>query len=413
MSYTYVTAHARSRNDASRLDEVDIGHTDLNDVFRTYSEIYVTLTHGPTEQTVYLNLNDVRAMMGLDTRFRTIVSWLTDIGNTALPTITTLPNMTARRAYYNEVYRAGYDVLPVDMNRHHDSPISRTERRDLLLRKEGVDFNHWWRYCMVTVNGMFHRVSGSADGLYVLNGNRSAQIANKTMVGLLSFREVGPMRTIPITPGMVYKNNPDQQYRNYAYVKLPESIEQKTVFLVLGGYLHAMDGQYTMLNDRVVRIDFNNLLLPDRIYDSRDRIDLSSLQLPETDHNEQHFGLDDLYSDQRILAYLTLSQSFFVVFDSPHLYTRRHYVENTGLPGRFLTSMPMPRYPLFSALGRCYDYLWFPKDDRVVLATEENHQHRYLFATGQWRGENSLDDTRYRPEPWEFAHGHMLEIGRV
>lgn len=413
MSYTYTTAHARSRVDPSKLDEVDISAMDLNVVFTTFSEIYLTLHHVPTNAPVYADMNALRDLMGVDARPRTIVSWLAANGNAVLPTIVKLPDRTPKKAYYNEAFRAGYNVRPVNMRRHPDSAIPPSERDDLLLSKTGVDFQQHWRHCLVTVNGMYHRVGGGADGLYVIDGNKSARIANRNMIGLHSFREVGALRIVPITPSMVYKTNENQSMRNYAYVRSPVALENKTVFLVLGGYLHAQDSLYRILNNHSLRIDFNNLLFPERIYDSMDRLDLSTLQLTGTDGNPLQFSMDELYSDERILAYLTLSQSFLIVIDSPHVYTRRHPVENCQLPGRYLTHLPMERFPLFGALGRCYDYTWFPKDDRVLLATEENQRHHYNFLTGPWKSQPSIDQTRYSADPWSFADGYMLEIGRV
>lgn len=412
MAYTLVAAQVRSRIDPSSYDIIDVAMMQINDLLSQYSDVYLTLFHQPTNHNVFVSLDEIRDFIRPSTESRTLSEWLVENGNRTLPTRPSLPSTTPKRMYCNEIFRAGYDAKPADISRSPNSNVPESEKHDLLISKSDVDFTQWWRYCLVTINGMFHRVIGSQDGLYVLDGNRSANIANQNFASLFSFREMGPIRTIPITPSMVYKTNDQQKYRNYAYIRLPESIENKTVFMVIGGYLHPMDEIYKVFNDHALRVDFNNMLFPERIYDSKNRINLESLQLEPSDKNDQQYGLEDIYDDSTILAYLTLPQSFIIIIDSPSVYVKRHYLERTDLPGRFLTYKPMPRYPMFSTLGRCFDYSWFPKDDRVVLSTEHNHRFKYNFTTVPWKPIQSLDSTHYSFRPWEFSDAYMLEIGR-
>jgi len=413
MAYQYQTAWIRPKHDPSQLTELDISGLALNAVFDTYSQITIQLLHTPTGNIVYLDLYSVREQIGVDTRPRTILDWLTANGNNTLPTVAVKPNDKPNVALYSDVFRAGYSVTPADVNRHPNSPIPMADRSDLLLTKKDIDYMHYAPYLLATVNGMVHRVVGSQYGFYILKGNKSAQIANNNVAGLISFRTVSPLKIIKITPNMVYKTHPNQELKNHAYVDLKESTEGKSVMLVLGGCLHMDNTIFKMISDRTARIDFNNLLFPQRIYDSIDRIDLSSLHLDGQSHNEHQYAISDLYKDSRLLAYLTLPQSFFVILDTPYLYSKKHYLEMTGLPGRFLTHKGTPRYPLFSSFGRIYDYIEFPKDNRMVLSCDDNRHLRYNFTTNMWKREMSLDRHRYSSWPWDWAHGHLLEIGRV
>jgi len=412
MSYTFVKSLVATKTNPARYIEHDMSTMDLNDFHRDYFNAHIELLHIPTGETRYVYYDTIRTLIGVDSRPRSLNDWLGSIGNQTLPTTTAKPNLEPMLAKYNEVFRAGYSVTPTDINRHPDSNIPKADRRDLLLRKPGVDYMSNAPYLLASVNGMIHRVIGSTYGFYIPNGWQSATIANHNRAGLISFRELGPLTTIKITPNMVYKTRPDQEYRNFAYVRLPESVEGKTVLLVLGGYLHALDGLYSLINERTLKIDFNNLLFPDRIYDSINRIDLSSLELDGKPNNDKHYAIKDLYADEKLLAYLTLPQSFIVIVNSPNVYVQKHAVGLTRLPGRFVVRQPLKPFPLFSALGRCYDYLSFPKDERIVLACDENRKIRYNFATGTWKREASLDNTRYSSWPWDWAEGHLLEIGR-
>jgi hypothetical protein len=413
MSYQLVAAIARSKNQASEWSPVDLSAVAINDIFATYSKVWLTLTNTAFTGQVYCDLDAIRTMIGADTRPRTLPQWLSGIGNASLPTVSALPTLTSKQVKYNDVYRAGYTVRRYAVGRHPDTQLPDGDKHDLLLSKDGVDFTQWWRYCLVTVNGMVHRVAGSNDGLVVIDGGRSGRIANDNQLGLISFREVGQIDTIPITASMIYKNASDQKYANYANIKLPYDVSNKTVLLVLGGYLHALDSVYRINGDQSLRIDFNNYKFPERIFESQQRLSLAPLQLARSPNNPEQVAVDNLYSDQSILAYLTLTQSFLVVVNTDALYVRRHPVEMARLPGRYITADTMGRYPLVSAMGRIYDYRAFPHAGKNVLVTDIAVDNHYNFATTMWKDEHSVDPTRYSSWPWDWAQAQLLEIGRT
>lgn len=413
MPYLYAGATARSKNNANQWSAVDLSNVDLNVIFRSYSQVYVTLTHTSLPGQMYLDLNAVRETIPIDTGFRTISNWLATLGNATLPTQPLPPVTTAKVALYNDVHHAGYRVRTVAAGRHPDSQINPGDKHDLMISGRNLDFRQWWRYCLVTVNGMYHRVGASSEGLYVIDGARSGRIANDNQLGLHNFREVGALQIIPITPDMIYKNHPDQKYRNYAYVKLPQPSLNKTVMLVLGGYLHVLDGVYRQIGEQAVQIDFNNYKLPERILESIDRINLAPLRLDPSVVNDRMFTIEDLYDDATLLAYMTLPQSFIVLVDTNSLFVRRHPVEHSGLPGRYIAPMPLKRYPLQSALGRCYDYRAFPQDGRCVLACDTAFTQHYNFQTAPWKANYAIDDSTYQADPRHYAPAHLLEIGRT
>lgn len=413
MSYQYLDAIARSKTQDNRWGQVDLSQVPLNAIYSDYSKVYLTLLHVPTNRTVYLDMDAVRELAGIDTRPRPLAGWLTGLGNQTLPTQSFLPQLKTYRMQYADAWRAGYDIRPVVIGRHPDSQINPGSRNDLLLQKDGVDFRQWGRYCLVTVNGMFHRVGTGPEGLYVIDGARSGRIANDNQIGIHSFREVGSLDLIPITPDMIYKSNPNQRYENFANIRLPYSVEDKTVLLVLGGYLHVLDRAYRQTSAQSIQIDFNNYKLPERIYDSGRLINLESLRLENSPNNEYQHSVRDLYSDETLIKYMTLPQSFLVVVNATNLYVRRHPLENTGLPGRYIAPEPMERYPMFSALGRCFDYRAFPQEGRTVLASTPATEQHYNFQTVDWKVQNAVDPTRYSADPWRFADAYLMEIGRT
>jgi len=412
MSYQLVAAKARSKGLDAVWNDVDITAIRISALYATYSDLWMTLSHPSLTKNVYLRLESVRELVSSQYHSFTIPQWLTAIGNLALPTVPSLPEFTLRRVRSADAWRAGYDIKPFDRTRHEDAELPYGEKDDLLLTKEGVDFQTYARYALVSVNGFFHRTGTGARGLTVVDGGRTGRQLNDNQVSIHSFLGVGTLDFIPITADMVYKNADNGRLADRAYIELPYSVEDKTVLVVIGGFLHVLDETYTRIGPRSLCININKLALPERYFESYQALDLSSLPLTRNEDDPGHVAVDELYSDACIKAYLSLSQSFVVVVNTKDFYVRRHPVANAELPGRFEVPQGTERLPLIGAWGMVYDYAIFPDWGVNVLACRENTRKRYSFRTTHWRGNASLDDSLNTYRPWDWAKAHMLEMGR-
>ena len=410
MSYQLVGAVVRRDALDANWIEKDVSDDTLADLLSNYSKVYLTLSNPVLEDNVYLDLEAALAWIPPSTDSPSVTDWLASLGNTTLPTSDTAPETTLHPVKYADAWYAGYKAVPADYTRSPGTQAPAGALDDLLLSKPGIDFTTYGKYCLATVNGFVHRVGGAAEGLYVVKGNESSRIANDNHVGLLSFLDVGELTLVPITPEMVYKTNPNEAYKNFVHVKSPISLENKTVLLVLGGYLHAADKTYRRINDRSIRIDFNNYPFPERIFESLKKINLSSLGLDPPPTNKEQFALDDLYSDRAIEAYVSLPQSFLVVVDTPTFYVRYQHLEKLKIPGRFV-GPSVDRFPLVSGLGRFYDYFIEPEDGQYVYVTAPTHDTQYNFRTHGWEDTLSVDSTRYSAKPWRLSRGTLLEMG--
>jgi len=412
MSYQLVAAKARSKGLDATWSDVDITSVKIGALFSTYSNVWLTLHHSASPDNVYLELNSVREQVSATYHGLTVPQWLQAIGNDALPTSVTMPELKLRLVRYNDAWRAGYNVKPIDRFRHDDADIPYGEKNDLLLSKDGVDFNVNYRYALVTVNGFFHRTGASPTGLQVVDGGRTGRIANDNQVGMHSFLGVGTLDFIPITPSMIYKTIETSKFADRAYIELPYDTEDKTVLLVLGGYLHVLDEVYTKIGPRSLRVNFNKIALPERYFDSRKTIDLSSLPLTHDENNPDHVSVPELYSDAVLTAYMCLPQSFIVVVNAKDFFVRRHPVANSQIPGRYEVLAGTERLPLIGAWGKVYDYAIFPDWGFNVLSCAENIRHTYQFRTTHWRSQPTIDNSLNTFRPWQWAQAHMLEMGR-
>lgn len=410
--YVYQSARARTKGRETTWVEIDLRAVSMRDIFNTYAEVILTLTHVVSSHLLFLNLNQVRSTLLSSYQGLTLNAWLTANASNTLPTFITPPTYRERTVQYADIWSANYDVLSVDRRRAWNAQLPHGDKNDLLIRRSNVDFRTLWQFCMVSVNGYFHRVGGSEEGLYVVEGGRSGRIANDNHLGILSFREVASIEYVPIVAGMVHKTTPLQKYSDYADITLPSSVEGKTVLLVLGGYLHTLDEVYRVYGSRSVRINLANYPFAERLFDSKNKINMDSLNLTSAPENENQYTVQQLQSDAVMLAYLTLPQSFFVIVDTPYLFAKKEMVENPEIPGRYIAPTPFKAYPLFGAIGRHLVYRTREDWGRMILNCEHVPDYDYNFNRAQWRTFTSLDNKPYSSNPWGFSRAYLLKLGR-
>lgn len=411
MGYLFSASQVLKKNIDASWESPNLSNVSIDTIFSTYRKVYLTLTHTTVPGTFYVDLFSVLDTLKMESTAQTINAWLLWLGNRTIPSSSQPPNIDESTVKYNDAWRANYSIKPVSSNASPDAPLPRPDQKDLLLTKTGVDYVDQWEYLLAIVNGFVHRVGGSSHGFYVIGGGETGYIGNDNRVGLLSFKDVGKIKCHRITHEMLHKHRPDQQYGDYVYLKTPYSVANKTVLMVIGGYLHILDHAYKQLSDSLIRINTSKLNLAERIYASRGQINLDSLQLETAPHKPEQLGVEELFSDETVVGYLTLPQSFLVILDRSNFFVRKNYLETLGTPGRYAGPVTPTLLPVVGHLGKLMNYFPVNDDGRRIYADTENQDPNYLFQTRPWHESNSIDDKRYPAQPWTFASGYQLEFG--
>lgn len=411
MSYRLITAMVRADAIDAGWEELDISALDINHLLQTYRQVWVKLVEpGVDETQVWFNLVENRGLFPLYVGARLFGDWLATNGSTTLPTTTISPQFSTRTVRYSDAYRAGYTVELTDYTRHPDAQLPLGAKRDLLLRRDGIDFSLHGRHCLATVNGLVHRVAGSPHGLYVVDGGRSGTVANDNQVGLLSFANIAPLTLIPISHDMLYKQTPDQKYSDYVMIKSPVDLEDKTVILVIGGYMHVLDSSYLITGSHSIRVDTTMLGLAQRIFDLHGSLDISSLNLRPVLDNPNQFAREDLFSDRTIAALFTLPQSFLVIMPKTELISRRRSLQPLPAPGRFIANDAGSMLPLVTAYGRLSDYMPFYERGEWLICSRYAVRHNYTFETNELDTLDSIDTTRHPYKPTTLPKAWFWEI---
>jgi len=407
--YTLVEAIARPIGGGGRWTAIALGDMLLPSVFSTYDQVLATLTNPYLSGKVCLDLATIRADYG--SQDITFNSFLEVQGNVTLDTSDTLPVLKTRYAKYNDAIRAKYHVQSIHPSAALDAQLPASERTWLLMTKAGLDYNLFYESALVSVNGFIHPTDVSQDGIYVKEGMVSRNMSGKAEIGVYSFRELGKLSFVPITPEMVYKQDASQLFKDRAHVDLGIDVSNKTVMLVLGGYFHVLDERtFYRVSDSAFAVVFNNLPLFDRFYDSRKYIDLSSLNVEISDNNPSHFSVEDLLSDAALRAYLTLPQSFFVILDNPNVFVEYAPVRTTMLPGLYISDVP-PAYPLLSEIGKMVNYWYHYENEQYSITATDAYRHDYNYRTVAARNALSLGDTRNTARPLANGDLRYLQIG--
>lgn len=408
--YTYISAIAKLNKRNSRWLVEDLQNVTFGELFSQYREVIFELNHTHIAGSISLNLKDIQTAT-LDLSM-TIVQFLESVGNQVLPTTEGRPTINIRTVHYKDAIDAGYNVLATKIGTHHEIDWPLDVARDLLLSKGGINYDFMYKHCLVTVNGLLHRTSQSVNGLYVVDGAYSRTVANDTLVGLISFADVAELSFINLHETMLFRPVNDSKHYNKAYLNVGQSLEGKTVLLSLGGYLHVLDEAYRVIGDNVVVIDFNNLPLLERYYESSELIDLSSLDFTKALSNpDQRVVNEIIESESFIKKYLNLPQSFLIVVDAPSLYCVKHLLERTPAPGSFTTEL-LPKWPIRSLNGRLPEYTVRRDNEKFILRIVNDIIPNYQFNTTDWQDEESVSSSRLPFKPFIRDRAFMLEIGR-
>lgn len=407
--YQFISSIAKALNGDKQWATIDINNIPLNTLFATYSRIIVTLSNPFIVGNIAVDLVTIRSTVdGLSITFN---DFLILNGNKTLVTLPNMPTLTPRYAKYADSFHAGYKVAPITPRAAVDSQVPLADKSWLHLTKTNVDYNLFYKNCLVNVNGFFHLTDSDSTGIYVVDGMKSLRLSNHNQLGMYSFRELGEITLVPITPSMIHKQNDRQLYKDCAYVNLGIDVSNKTVMLVLGGYLHVLDNNtFTQVSNSAFEIDIANLPLLDRYFESKKYIDLSSLPLSSTSRNINQISIAEFFSDANIVAYLTLSQSFFVILDNPDIFVERTPIRKTKLSDMFI-SYEKPLFPLVVGAGKLTNYWATPEDGQYSITCLDTVRENYVYDTIDPTKVNSVSNAQIPEHPVRHGNAYFLKIG--
>ncbi|MNC19903.1 hypothetical protein D3C75_678430 [compost metagenome] len=148
----------------------------------------------------------------------------------------------------------------------------------------------------------------------------------------------------------------------------------------------------------------------DRYIQSVKELDLDMLGLTIDPKNPTLMSLEQMRSDEVVMKYLTMSQSFFVVVDTPSFFQDFEPIEWLRLPGRFIDSTG-DNLPLVGAYGRMLDYHTIHEVDTFVYAGTNNMRYDYDANHTNWQTKAIVDGGRNPAHPYTHDEAFFRVLG--
>lgn len=408
--YTLESALALPKTPRSQWMSVDAGGQIVANLFSNYREVLLTLSHPDLEDPIHVSMNQLRNDYSAYSNTLTVL--LQVLGDYGFDTISSLPTETIKYISYSDLFQAQYHLYRTIIGQELPENYPLEEKIDLEITRDVITTNlsllH--THALVTVNGFVHLTDTDGTRAYVVEGAKTCDKQNVNHAGVISFMDVGslekiPLRTIPLEAA----DEPNGLKEGIRFT-LETDLTNKSVFLVLGGYLvFLQDNVFWKLSDQRFQLNLKNLPYIERLLESNRYLDMTSLGLSPSEASSTNLNMEEIWSDEVIRKYFDLTQTFMVVVDTPALYVRNVFMKQMLSPGIF-TSYQKPTFPLMVGYGRLAEY-WRRKDDGYwhVTATDTylrqyvfNHQRKLML-------ENVHEQlTCYRP--YFFSQGLLLEM---
>lgn len=409
--YKYEKSLVINKNLGSKWENVNISESKLIDIFLIYRKAYVTLSNYYLEEPIVVDLDTIRVeYVNSDL---TLNEFLLHIGNRTLIASLVNPNIVTNYAIFSDAFRVGYKIEPQNINASSNANLPFSEKTSLRINRTNppTDMKVFFDHCLVSINGYFHRTDTDNEFVYALNATESLFKSKQNQIGILSFLNIGKIEQVGITTDMISKQTSPVGMRGKTFIKLNKDITNKTVMLVLGGYLLFVDNKsFFQINDDTFALNFNEMPLLERYFESNPYMNLKHLGLPESSDNISLVNVEEFFSDEVLTKYLTLNQTFFVVLDSPSIFTNKIYLRSSNLPGMF-TAYKEPKYPFFVNNGRIAEYWKTFEDGHWTVNVQDSYLKNNVFSSKPESELVNVSDSNVPLRPYYNSRGFLLEIG--
>lgn len=410
--YTYIKSIVLDRAIGSPWVEANLSTTVVFDIYNQYSKTVHVLTHPLINNgsEIYIDFNALKTTYaGYND---TLTAWLTEIADTSLPMLDKLPNSVIGYIKYEDAIRVGYKARLAKVGFNYPDNYPTSSLNDLLITRPRTttDVSLLHSKTLVTVNGYLHMTDTDGTKLWVLDGGKSLRHSMANQLGIISFSKIADIKKIPIKDEMIFSTN-DRPLMEHLDISLDEPIGNRTFMLSIGGYLQLPEANVCwQTGDNGIAICLDRLPYVERYFESSKYLDLKALGIETLPNNPGTINLDQLKSDEVIMRYMTLSQTFVVLVDIPSLFFRRIFLRSSNLPGMY-TCYQEPVYPQITGYGKISEYWKVHEDGYWSVNVMDGSTDNYVYS---YRGLNNpevINDSRLPGRTYQHSGGYMLEIG--
>lgn len=327
----------------------------------------------------------------------TINSWLLKNGNRHIADVHPLTEWDkSKHIQYFDPLTAGYKITPINPNYAPDSDIPIDECDDLFLQKEGVTGTKFASNCLVTVNGLVHRVKGNSKGAFVMGGYRSIVERDKIQIGAISFEAVSDFDCYSLANLRITDVD---DLRKVIRVDVGVDLSSRKFSLVLGGFLYIEQSFYRQVSPTEILINYQNIPLIERHFRHWSVIRANT----EDTHG---VVISDILDNNYLVELMSSDSTFLIAYRKPFetLYCNKLRLENTFLCGKYIVPKQNSGIPYSDTWEIAELYQW-TNGDNVIAST-----NNYLTPNYYFYGQDTTDVRAVTNQKERFAPNNQSVI---
>lgn len=408
--YQFVNSLCLGRTTGSQWQELDISEIAVKDIFNNFSKIYLTLFNVSLDSNIYTDFNLLRNEFS--NYADTLNELLIFLDNRTLIALDSIPNSNIKYVKYSDAVRANYKVnlTKVGLNLPDNYPIADLTDIEITRPDYETDMSLLQDYCLLSVNGFIHNTDTDGEKTYIYDAAISLNKSKSNHIGILSFLDIGKLTKVKILEQNIHAHDDTSFLKDKVYFSVDENLDNKSYILVLGGYLIFPDENIFWKNgNNSFVLNLNHIQYIERIFETEQYMDLTSLGLTSIPINDSMLNIDELWSDDVIKKYMTMSQSFLVVIDIANLFTNKIVLKTTNMPGMFI-SYTEPTYPLIVNYGKLAEYWKTFEDGYWSVTIEDGFAKNYILSEQPYYQLGNVTDAVTPFKSFSHSRGFLLEI---
>lgn len=409
--YVYVRAACTARSMGAQWEIKDLSNILVFDIYSNFSKIVLELSNPYLAANVYVDMDTLKAKYS--SYNGTLNALLVEIGDTTLQTTDTFPTTTIKYVRYADAFMAGYKVDKTTIGKQLPTGYPTDLLADLKLNRPdyNTDMQLLHDYCMVSVNGFYHRTDADDNYAYVYDGGTSTLKNKQNHIGILSFLDIGKLDKQSIKEQNILSSGDGTPLSKRCVLWTDTDLTGKSFFLVLGGYMLFPDNvSMWQSGDHLITLNFSAMPLLERYFESNLCLDLSALGLSQSSVNDNMINSEEFFSDTVLKKYLMLSQSFLVIVDAENLFTNKMFIRQSNLPGMF-TAYQDPSYPLIVNYGKVAEYWKVKEDGQWSVSVRDSFLRNFVLTYEDIKQLPNVTDQRLPNRTFYNSRGFLLEIG--
>lgn len=333
-----------------------------------------------------------------------LATWLTDIGNRSIPLSVGFPTLESSEAQYFPLWHRKATAQLARRGWHPSHYTPRDDAADVVVEMEGIDSRHLYDHVLWSVNGFIVKSSFHDYGCRVLEAGDIVRRSGKMNISGLNFETVGKVTTQDLTDQHIFKVDESKRYFDGVHIKLDKPLGNRTVGIVIGGYLHLLDDLVRPISQTTLRLTPGDLNIIERVLLSKDSLDLEFMKLNDLDKGQQVSAIMD---DVNWFNYLTSKYTFLVFIDNVDMWKTTSYVNTVSRPGLYVMSDTEPMGQLTDNVGRMINY--WPKFEcmEIALCSDDYMQPNYALRDTSWLKDITINDAGIGAMPYRRINPKM------